>query len=246
MDVYMYQAALLCEDCGRKTRLELKKAGKAPADPRDETSYDSDDYPKGPYADGGGESDSPGSCDQCGVFLENDLTEEGIEYVKDLIAQHFSGGRGDKKVLKEWADFYDIDFKGAKVAKKNPPGTTGWRGYGPGKYDSVVDSYVHALDGEGWGDEEIGDVADFGWYGLMSGDPGFLMEPDAIPRIAREGKDELTPEERRQLKETVGVIIHESDSGSVGITYYKSEKQLKKAWEELAAEAEEFYAGVEE
>jgi hypothetical protein len=129
----------------------------------------------------------------------------------------------------------------------NPRGETGWRSYGPGKYNSIVDSYVHALDTEGWGDEEIGDVQDFGWYGLMGPmEAGELLEPDAVPRIAREEKDQLTPEERRELKETVGVIIEENDQGFVGVTYYKSKKQLKKAWDKIAEDAEEFYKEQEE
>lgn len=156
----------------------------------------------------------------------------------------FESGRKLKESVIKYAEDMGILAKPGLFSKN--PGETGWRKYGPGKYDAIVDSYVHALDGEGWGDEEIGDVSDFGWYGLMSGDAGFLLEPDAIPRIAREEKDRLTPEEMRELKETVGVIIHENDQGFVGVTYYKSAVKLKKAWEKLAEEAEEFYQGVEE
>jgi predicted nucleic acid-binding OB-fold protein len=131
--------------------------------------------------------------------------------------------------------------------RANPSGETGWRSYGPGKYDSIVDSYVHALDSEGWGDEEIGDVQDFGWYGLMGpAEAGFLLEPDAVPRIAREEKDELTLEERKELRDVIGVIIEENDQGFVGVTYFTSKTKLKKAWEKLAADAEEFYQEQEE
>lgn len=133
------------------------------------------------------------------------------------------------------------------MAKRKNPEETGLRSYGPGKYDSIVDSYVHALDGEGWGSEELGDVSDFGWYGLMGpADAGFLLEPDAVPRIAREEKDQLTLEEMKKLRSVVGVIINETDTGFVHIEYFGSEKALKKTWEGIAAEAEEFYEGVEE
>ena len=71
MNVYVYQAALLCEDCGEATRQRLTEAGKAPHDIDDETTYDSDDFPKGPYPNGGGESDYPENCDQCHVSLDN-------------------------------------------------------------------------------------------------------------------------------------------------------------------------------
>jgi hypothetical protein len=74
MNAYMYQAALWCEPCGLAIMARLNEAGKMPEAPADERTYDSDDYPKGPYPDGGGESDSPEHCDGCGVFLRNPLT----------------------------------------------------------------------------------------------------------------------------------------------------------------------------
>lgn len=77
MDVYMYQAALLCNECGLKVRERLSNSTRKPADPNDESSYDSDDYPKGPYADGGGESDLLNHCDYCDVSLENHVIPGG-------------------------------------------------------------------------------------------------------------------------------------------------------------------------
>ena len=44
--LYMFQAALYCEDCGERLRADLDKQGKTPADPEDERMYDSDNYPK--------------------------------------------------------------------------------------------------------------------------------------------------------------------------------------------------------
>lgn len=121
MDVYMYQAALLCEDCGRKIRKELDKAGKSPEDPNFEESYESDDYPKGPYPDGGGESDSPQHCDECGVFLENALTDAGREYVEEMIAEHKKKGRHDPKLIQEWAEFYEIPFESEEEEVEENP-----------------------------------------------------------------------------------------------------------------------------
>ena len=51
-------------------------------DPSNEHTWDSDDYPKGPYADGGGEADSPQFCAHCNAFLRNPLTADGLEYVR--------------------------------------------------------------------------------------------------------------------------------------------------------------------
>lgn len=108
MDIYVFQAALLCEDCGEKKRAELESS--APPDPDDEHTYDSDDYPKGPYPDGGGEADCPQHCDACHVFLENPLTSEGLDYVRETIASKLEDPRAklDTPAFEEWAPFYDV------------------------------------------------------------------------------------------------------------------------------------------
>lgn len=109
MNVYMYRAALYCEDCGAKICARHKAEGKAPESPDDERTYDSDDYPKGPYPDGGGEADSPEHCDACGLFLANDLTTDGLAYVQQAVDEHYEGTRkhnGD--VIAEWKECYRI------------------------------------------------------------------------------------------------------------------------------------------
>ena len=111
MDAYIYQAALLCDGCGEKIVAELTRAGKAPEDPEDEHTYDSDDFPKGPYSDGGGESDSPQHCDQCNGFLENPLTTDGYNYVKEAVAEDLKAGRKGSVAVTEWAPFYDIPLE---------------------------------------------------------------------------------------------------------------------------------------
>ncbi|MFN0317543.1 MAG: hypothetical protein ACKVQA_21165 [Burkholderiales bacterium] len=57
---------------------------------------DSSEYPKGPYDEGGGEADSPQHCGGCREFLENPLTPDGMEYVRDA-----------KNA--EWDAFYGIE-----------------------------------------------------------------------------------------------------------------------------------------
>lgn len=101
MNAYVYRAALLCEDCAIATMKELDAAfqdnGIMPGDPLND---DSDRYPQGPYANGGGESDSPCHCDHCQTFLENPLTDDGREYVNDAIENNPS------PITKIWADYY--------------------------------------------------------------------------------------------------------------------------------------------
>lgn len=118
MDAYIYQAELLCSECGEKIRKELKRAGEAPEDPEDENTYDSDEYPKGPYGAGGGEADTPqhcGSGEDCenaldletttvGAFLGNALTSEGRQYVEEKLEED-----PDSEVAQLWGEFYGIE-----------------------------------------------------------------------------------------------------------------------------------------
>ena len=54
-DAYVYAADLYCDDCGRALETALDRA-------QQENTGDSNDYPQGPYPDGGGESDGPQHC----------------------------------------------------------------------------------------------------------------------------------------------------------------------------------------
>jgi hypothetical protein len=105
MQAYIYQAALLCEECGEEGCRKLIAQGKAPEDPTDEYSFDSDWFPKGPYLDGGGEADCPQHCDHCEVFLRNSLTTDGYEYAREQAANSCA----DSVARTEWAPFYGID-----------------------------------------------------------------------------------------------------------------------------------------
>lgn len=110
MDVYIYQAALLCASCGEAQRKHLDEAfaenGAAPGTDED----DSDRYPQGPYPNGGGEADCPQHCDQCDTFLDNSLTEDGSTYVKGMWRDHVYDGRGNLEVLIEWREAYPCEW----------------------------------------------------------------------------------------------------------------------------------------
>lgn len=126
MNAYVYNGDLWCEQCGEAIRHTLAGKGKAPASPDDETTYDSDDYPKGPYPNGGGEADCPKRCasgmvcanaytlssgQKIGAHLGNALTADGVEYVRKAIGQ---GGA----MAHLWASLYPgtIDTTGAMFA----------------------------------------------------------------------------------------------------------------------------------
>lgn len=120
MDVYIYCADIYCEACGEKFRQDLTSQGLAPADPDDEYTYDSDQFPKGPYPDGGGESDSPQHCGnhdachdptiidgkRCGKFLENDLTSAGVLYLKQSAEEDLELYGKVGPVVQFWLDHY--------------------------------------------------------------------------------------------------------------------------------------------
>ena len=79
---YIYCADIYCADCASAIMRELPKPeGKEGLD------YDSDDYPCGPYPDGGGEADSPQHCAECGEALENPLTSDGVDHLREMLEE---------------------------------------------------------------------------------------------------------------------------------------------------------------
>ena len=100
MLAYVYQADLYCEDCANAIKAELGFI----CEGLSEYTFDSDVYPKGPFP--AGDSDTPDHCGACGIFLENSLTGDGEEYVKDSIRV----GTGDPEVLATWKEFYSYLF----------------------------------------------------------------------------------------------------------------------------------------
>lgn len=87
MDAYIFQGDIYCEDCADD--IKAQRANRRHCE-------DSDDYPQGPYADGGGEADCPNHCGNCGEFLENPLTDEGRRYVLYAVA----GRRGTRRMAR--------------------------------------------------------------------------------------------------------------------------------------------------
>jgi hypothetical protein len=112
---YMYNAGLLCEECGESKQVELKGT-------KEESSGESDVYPKGPYPDGGGECDTPQHCDSCEKFLQNPLTPDGDDYVRESYSEARVGLKTKRIkskmnrslwVTQQWANHYDyLDLPG--------------------------------------------------------------------------------------------------------------------------------------
>ena len=99
MDAYAYNAALYCADCAQEIIDDCRAKGIA-------DDGDTDGFPQGPFADGGGEADCPQHCDNCQCFLENPLTTDGVEYVREALAD----GSSDPEVESLWAEFYAAEL----------------------------------------------------------------------------------------------------------------------------------------
>src|SRR5215469_2563990 len=130
MHAYIYRAGLWCGPRVIKALVTARKAAPGAIDmsPADalqqimsanefasESDYDSDDLPKGPYAEGGGEADTPRHCEGCRHFLGNALTTDGLIWVEDAIRGYLTTGKATAATsgtVNEWADFYkdDLDF----------------------------------------------------------------------------------------------------------------------------------------
>jgi len=94
---FIYCADIYCNDCGNAIRRRLTDKGKAPADPTDEWSYDSDDFPK--CAGNDNESDTPQHCaagEDCinAIWIDEsvrvgllfgELTSDGVAYIEESI-----------------------------------------------------------------------------------------------------------------------------------------------------------------
>lgn len=114
MNVYIFQAALLCSKCGLDAKEDLAALAQ-----QDSDREDSDRYPQGPYPDGGGEADCPQHCDHCGEFLENPLTPDGDTYVRTKAKEFETAGAdesweeiavkadaGKRPALAQWIRYY--------------------------------------------------------------------------------------------------------------------------------------------
>jgi hypothetical protein len=127
MDAYIYNAGLWCGPCVIKALVAARKAapGAIAMSPTEalqqivsangftsESDYDSDDLPKGPIAEGGGEADTPQHCEGCGHFLGNPLTSDGVLWVEDVIRGCLTT-RKAPAATNEWAHFYEdeLDFR---------------------------------------------------------------------------------------------------------------------------------------
>jgi hypothetical protein len=101
------------------------------------------------------------------------------------------------------------------------------RPYGPGRFSTILDSYVYSVSLDGGCDEEEGSVSECGaWYGIMRN--GFTIFRDNDPLL-----ETLNTAEQDQLTSSAGVILREDSDGFVSVTYYDTDGSLETAWSQI-------------
>jgi hypothetical protein len=103
------------------------------------------------------------------------------------------------------------------------------RPYGPGKFNTILDSYVYSVSLDGGCDEETGDANYSGWYGLMRN--GHTIFRDHDPHL-----ESLNDDERDKLTSCAGVILREDSNGFVYVDYYNTNEDLDRAWSAIEQE----------
>jgi len=107
------------------------------------------------------------------------------------------------------------------------------RPYGPGKFNTVLDSYVYSVSLDGGCDEEEGSVSECGeWYGVMRNGRTIFRDHDPL-------LEPLNSAEQQQLTSSAGVILREDSQGFVSVTYYDADEALELAWSQIVDQFQE-------
>lgn len=96
---YVYCAELFCDECGEKICELITADGRAPKEPNNQHTYDSDDFPKHTE---NGSTDAPNHCPDCGRYLADPLTNVGIDYVIGYLRRAIETGDATE-CEQEWA-----------------------------------------------------------------------------------------------------------------------------------------------
>ena len=101
------------------------------------------------------------------------------------------------------------------------------RPYGPGKFSTVLDSYVYSVSLDGGCDEESSDGGE--WSGVMRNGRTIFRDHDPL-------LETLNTAEQEKLTSSAGVILREDSSGFVYVTYYDTADSLELAWSQIVDE----------
>ncbi len=113
MDAFIYCADIYCAECAAAIQIDLWGKDKRPTE-------DSDAWPQGPFADGGGEADTAQHCGACGVALGNAVTGAALAAIADAeVAQDPSlAADGPEQDYEDWLEDTgrDDSFHGDEVS----------------------------------------------------------------------------------------------------------------------------------
>lgn len=122
-----------------------------------------------------------------------------------------------KRVRKLKAEEGSLESLAGKDLSREPSGP----GKFEGNYSDRFAKAIHQTFGDGMGDEELGDVQDFGWYGKLDVSH-YEIKEDGYPII--------------------GVIAMEDNSGFFTYISYSTRKVFEKDWKQIEKDYEKFSA----
>ena len=99
MKIYMFDGDVYCKPCGEAIAATLPDPDAWAREHPDSISYPI------AYDSSEGESDTPDHCGKCDLFLERNLTEDGVRYVQDYVDTLC----GDTDITLLWGEFYGIN-----------------------------------------------------------------------------------------------------------------------------------------
>jgi len=114
----------------------------------------------------------------------------------------------------------------------------GIRPYGPGKFNTMVDSYANSVTLDGGADEEI-HLDDDGYYGFVRLNHSVR---GAVKDEAEANNDQLTQAEEDFLAKNAAVIFFERSDGIVETDWFEDLEDAEEKWSEI----EEDFEGEDE
>lgn len=102
---------------------------------------------------------------------------------------------------------------------------TNIRPYGPGKFTTILDSYVYFVLLDGGCDDEISEKYSH-WYGLMRNGRTIFRDHDPF-------LESLNESEQAILTDCAGLVLYQNSQGFVSVEYYDTNQELNARWEEI-------------
>jgi len=113
------------------------------------------------------------------------------------------------------------------------------RSYGPGKFNTLLDSYVYGLTLDGGADEEVSLGDGNGWYGFVGLGHD---EVESVRDSMEKDGEPITTEEDELLESSPAVILFERSDGLVEANWFDDLDEAEKQW----AAIEEDFEGDDE